>query len=82
MVMCRPEMLIKWATPVARKTSQSPRSMAFWSPTIRAASRPAVWRSATRSNTESRTAWRARSTGWRQLSARRCGSGSRSPART
>ena len=28
MVTCRPEMLIKWATPVARKRSQSLRSMA------------------------------------------------------
>ena len=41
MVMCRPEMLIKCATPVALKTSQSARSIAFWSPTTSAASTPA-----------------------------------------
>ena len=57
-VMCSPEMLIRWATPVARKTSQSARSIAFWSPTTSAASRPAVLRSATCSNTASRTACR------------------------
>ena len=29
MVICSPEMLIRWATPVARKMSQSERSMAL-----------------------------------------------------
>jgi len=46
-VMCRPEMLIRWATPVARKMSQSVRSIAFWSPTASAASTPAIGRSGT-----------------------------------
>ena len=41
-VMCRPEILIRWATPVARNTSQSARSMACWSPTSRAATTPAA----------------------------------------
>ena len=47
MVMCSPEMLIRWATPVARNTSQSVRSMAFWSPTTSAASTPARCRLST-----------------------------------
>ena len=47
MVTCKPEMLIKWAMPVARNRSQSARSMAFWSPTTSAAITPASCRSAT-----------------------------------
>ena len=41
-VMCSPEMLMRWATPVARNTSQSARSMARWSPVTRAATTPAM----------------------------------------
>ena len=44
MVICRPEIETRWATPVARNTSQSARSIAAWSPTTSAAARPATWR--------------------------------------
>ena len=46
-VMCKPEMLTRWATPVARNTSQSAESIAAWSPTTSAASKPAARSSAT-----------------------------------
>ncbi|MNV64010.1 hypothetical protein D3C71_1566340 [compost metagenome] len=39
-VMCRPEMLIRCATPVARNSSQSRVAMACWSPTTSAATTP------------------------------------------
>jgi len=81
-VMCRPEMLMRCATPVARNTSQSARSIAFWLPTISAASTPAVLRSATCANTASRTDCRASSTGCHHVDAIRCGGTSRGPART
>ena len=68
MVTCRPEMLIRCATPVARKMSQSARSMAFWSPTTSAASRPAVRAVGHALEDGIAHAWRARSTGWRQVS--------------
>ena len=41
-VMCKPEMLMRWATPVARNTSQSLRSMAAWSPITSATTTPAM----------------------------------------
>jgi hypothetical protein len=66
-VIWSPEIDIRCATPVARKMSQSARSMAFWSPVTSAAITPASRRSATRSRIASRTDSRARSTGWRQL---------------
>lgn len=75
-------MAIRWATPVARKTSQSARSIAFWSPVTSAAITPADRGSATRSKTASRTVSRKRSTGWRQVTAMRSGRGSRAPVRT
>ncbi|MBS1177100.1 MAG: hypothetical protein H6R06_1512 [Proteobacteria bacterium] len=62
-------MLIRCATPVSRNRSQSSRSMAAWSPTARAASTPADWASGTRNRIASRTAWRARPTGWPAASA-------------
>ncbi len=46
MVMCRPEMLMRWATPVLRNTSQPGPAMAAWSPTASAASAPAAAASA------------------------------------
>ncbi len=88
-VMCRPEMLIRWATPVARNTSQSARSMARWSPVTRAATTPAtrtacasVASGARRAMMASRTAWRSCSTGACAVAPRRCGGTSRAPART
>jgi hypothetical protein len=75
-------MAIRWATPVARKTSQSAWSIAFWSPVTNAAITPADRGSATRSKTASRTVSRKRSTGWRQVTAMRSGRGSRAPVRT
>ena len=68
---CSPLMLIRWATPVSRNSSQSSRSIAAWSPTASAASTPAAWASATRSRIASRTAWRARSAAWPASSASR-----------
>ena len=38
MVMCRPEMLIRWPTPVRQKTCQSSCAMASWSPMASATS--------------------------------------------
>ena len=63
MVTCRPEMLIKCATPVARKMSQSSRSMAAWSPIASAARTPAAVRLLTWRSIASRTLWRACSMG-------------------
>ena len=68
--MCRPEIDIRWATPVARNTSQSARSIAFWSPTDQRrqhAGRLAVGDAARRSRRA--RVWRARSTGCRQVAA-------------
>ena len=64
-VMCRPLMLIRWATPESRNRSQSARAIAAWSPTVSAASTPPSRASATRSTTASRSAWRVRSIGRR-----------------
>jgi hypothetical protein len=41
-------MLTKWATPVARNTSQSARSMLAWSPMSKALIKPAIGGSAMR----------------------------------
>ncbi len=82
MVTCRPEMDIRWATPVARTTSQSALSIAFWSPTTSAASRPAAFLSGTRASIASRTDWRAPSTGCLHVAPMRRGGGSLRPART
>ena len=81
-VMWSPEIATRCETPVARKTSQSARSIAFWSPVTSAAITPAACRSATRSRIASRTDSRARSIGWRHVVPMRSGRGSRGPART
>ncbi len=68
-VMCKPEMDIRCATPVMRKRSQPWRSMAAWSPMARAASTPAAAASGTCMAMASRRSWRSRSTGWPAFSA-------------
>ena len=63
MVTCRPEILIRCATPVVRKMSHSARSIAAWSPTTSAASTPARAGCCTRNSIASRRRWRKRCTG-------------------
>ena len=82
MVMCKPEIDIRCATPVARKTSQSARSIAFWSPTTKAANTPASWRLSTRAKIASRADCRVRSTGRDQLVLSLFGGASRAPVLT
>ena len=62
MVMCRPEMLIKWFTPVRVKTVHSPREIACWSPTASATRTPALDSPGNAETMRLRTHSRARST--------------------